>query len=201
MRNYIILIFVVVIFAETYSQTDADKEYKSLKKIYGDMKTVLFDFMDKNIKEVRGNIIAKKGNKFILDFANRKIFCDGTALWNYSAQDKNVIISKFDSHSNETSIETIFFSMMDNHKPVSLAKTTNSAGNKLLVLELEFIADKNNRIILEYYPDNLVIAAVTIVNNYARDTWLINNLKLNTEIADDLFVFKADDNVEIIDLR
>jgi outer membrane lipoprotein-sorting protein len=201
MKYYLIILFFFLVSAESYPQADAGKEYQSLKKIYGDMKSISFDFIDKNMPDVRGNIIAKKGNKFILDFANRKIFCDGATIWNYSHQDKNVIVSKFDSHSNETSIETIFFSMMDNHKPISLNKTINSAGNKLFVLELEFIADKNNRIILEYYPDNLVIASVTIINNYVRDTWIINNLKLNTEIADDLFVFKANDKIEIIDLR
>jgi len=201
MKIYLLIILFAITYGTIYSQTDAEKEYRSLKKIYGDMKTVSFDFTDKNMPNVSGNIIAKKGNKFILDFANRTIYCDGTTIWNYSARDKNVILSNFDSHSSETSIETIFFSMMDNHKPLSLTKSINSAGNKLMVLELEFIADKNNRIILEYYPDNLVIATVTIINNYVQDTWLINNLKINTELADDRFIFKTNDKLEIIDLR
>jgi outer membrane lipoprotein-sorting protein len=189
------------ILSSGYAQSSADAEFKEIKKIYGNMKTVSFNFVNQDNSNINGSLIAKRGNKFALQFGNRTIRCDGNSVWNYSKEENNVIISDFESHGEENSIETIFFSMLDNHKPVGLTSSTNSAGNKLMVLDLVSTADPNRKLEIAYYPDSRTIAEVTLTNNYVVETWLINKLKINPEITDNTFVFEANDKIEIIDLR
>ncbi|MBE2189705.1 MAG: outer-membrane lipoprotein carrier protein LolA [Desulfobulbaceae bacterium] len=203
MTKYIIILFSLFIssLGMVYAQSSADAEFKEMKRIYGNMKTVSFHFTNQDNSNINGSLIAKRGNKFSLHFGNRIIRCDGNTVWNHSKDENNIIISNFESHGDENSIETIFFSMLDNHRPVGLRSSTNSAGNKLMLLDLVSTEDPNRKIEIAYFPDSRTIAEVTLTNNYVVETWIISKLKINPEIADNTFKFESDDKIEMIDLR
>jgi outer membrane lipoprotein-sorting protein len=203
MKKYAIILISIftILLGMVDAKSNADAEFNAIKKIYGNMKTVSFNFANQDNSNIHGSLIAKRGNKFKLQFGNRTIRCDGKTVWNYSQDENNVIVSNFESHGDENSIETIFFSMLDTHKPIGLSSSTNSAGNKLMLLDLVSTADPNRKIEIAYYPDNRTIAEVTLTNNYVVETWLINKLKINPEIADNTFIFESDEKIEMIDLR
>ncbi len=203
MKNYSIILIslFITLFGIVDAKANADAEFNAIKKMYGNLKTVSFNFENQDNPNIHGSLIAKRGNKFKLQFGNRTIRCDGNNVWNYSQDENNVIVSKFESHGDENSIENIFFTMLDTHKPIGLSSSTNSAGNKMMLLDLVSTSDPNRKIEIAYFPDSRMIAEVTLTNNYVVETWLISKLKINPEIADNTFIFETDDKIEMIDIR
>lgn len=199
--RFILIILFFSCLNSGYSQPSAESEFKEIKKIYGNMKSISLNFENAENSSINGSLSAKRGNKFKVQFGDRIIRCDGQTIWNYSTTEKNVIVSNFDSHSDESSIETIFFSMLENNKPTTLRNITNTTDNKIYAIELVSTTDPNRKIELLYYSERKIITQVTLTNNYSTESWLISNLKINSEISDNTFVFETKDKIEIIDLR
>jgi outer membrane lipoprotein-sorting protein len=153
---------------------------------------------------VKGQLIAKKGNKYVLSLGNRKIICNGKDIWNYVPENKNVLLSNYETHGESASIEKILFQFTKNYKPVSLKKISQSGRSSSVFLELMPVKQDNDDISmikLELNPETIEIFTIIIRRNYAEESWAISNLKLNPNIADNKFEFKTPENVEIIDLR
>lgn len=202
----VIIYILSTIFIFTYSnaQTDKDKLFDRIKSDYSDLKSLSLNFVLNENPAVKGSLMAKKGNKYILTVANRKIYCDGKTIWNYVPENKNVLVSNFESHGESASIEKIFFKFTNNFTPVKLYKNQTGRRGSSRVLELKPTEDNDDDITLIKLiinPDNLDIYSITIVRNYAEESWEISNLKLNPNIADNKFMFVAPENVELIDLR
>jgi outer membrane lipoprotein-sorting protein len=186
------------------SQGAKDNLFEKLKAQYSNLESISLNFTLNENKAVNGQLLAKKGNKYVLSIANRKITCDGSTIWNYVPENKNVLISKFESHNESASIEKIFFEFTKNFKANNLFEPEEDNINSNMMLELIPVGETANDITmvrLVLNPGNLSIKRIVIIRNYAEESWNITNLKLNSQVADNKFIFKAPEGVEIIDLR
>ncbi len=203
-----LIIMISVMFAlniiNGLAQGAKDNLFEKLKAQYSNLESISLNFTLNENKAVNGQLLAKKGNKYVLSIANRKITCDGSTIWNYVPENKNVLISKFESHNESASIEKIFFEFTKNFKANNLYEPEEDNINSNMMLELVPVGEDANDITmvrLVLNPGNLSIKRIVIIRNYAEESWNITNLKLNSQVADNKFIFKAPEGVEIIDLR
>jgi len=200
-----ILVFLCFLteLSVAFSQHDKDKLFANIKSQFSNLQLISMDFYLED-NTVKGNLLAKKGNKYIISFGNRKIISDGKTIWNYNPANKNVIVSNFETDSETASIENLFFSFANSFKPSKLYKNSSSNGYSEYFLELiPANKDESNldMIKLMINPSTKVISGVILIKNYSEEAWLINSLKLNPEVDDKKFKFSPADNIEIIDLR
>jgi outer membrane lipoprotein carrier protein len=205
MKNLLMLvIFLALGFVNSFSQMDKDKLFDELKADYSNLNSLSLNFTLNENASIKGELISQKGNKYVLTIGNRKIYSDGETIWNYVPENKNVLVSKFETHGESASIEKIFFQFTQNFKPVKLYKSQSASGKSNTILELIPIGEATDDITmvkLEINPDTRNIYQISIFRNYAEESWKISNLKINPKIADSKFVFVPQENVEIIDLR
>jgi len=205
MKNLVIsVIFFAIGYFNSFSQMDKDKLFDALKDDYSNLNSLSLNFTLNENASIKGELIAQKGNMYVLTIGNRKIYCDGETIWNYVPENKNVLVSKFETHGESASIEKIFFQFTENFKPVKLYKSQSAYGKSNVTLELIPIgeaADDITMVKLDINPDTRNIYLISIFRNYAEESWKISNLKINPKIADNKFVFVPKENVEIIDLR
>ena len=205
MKNLIILvIFFALGFVNSFSQMEKDKLFDALKEDYANLNSLSLNFTLNEKSSVKGELIAQKGNKYVLTIGDRKIYCDGETIWNYVPENKNVLVSKFEAHGESASIEKIFFQFTENFKPVKLYKSQSANGKSNVILELIPTGEATDDITMvkmDINPDSRNIYQISIFRNYAEESWKISNLKINPKLADNKFIFVPKENVEIIDLR
>lgn len=205
MKKIIIaLILILITTSQVFSQLDKDKIFEKMKLQYSKLNSISLSFKLNDNSLVKGDLLAKKGNKYLLTIANRKIYCNGKNIWNYSPENKSVLLSNYTEHGESASIEKIFFEFTKNYKPNKYYKNQSNNTFSSHILELVPIAESSDDITmikLFINPDELDILSISIYRNYAEENWLISNLKLNPNIADNKFEYKTIDNVELIDLR
>ena len=195
----IFLIFIVYLS----SAADKNSVFKEVKAKYSNPESVSMNFAMEGNSSVSGKIIASEDNKYRITVPGRIITCNGKTIWNYSNDDANVIISNFQSHSENASPERIFFDVMDGYEPVSLKKVSSTTGASNYELALKPIKEKiadMSKIVLYLDRDNQIIK-VGIESLYGFEVWKVSNLKVNIPLAESEFVFNPPEGTEIIDLR
>ncbi|MBX3042313.1 MAG: outer membrane lipoprotein carrier protein LolA [Candidatus Kapabacteria bacterium] len=206
MLKLILNIAILVIFAKIslFSQMDKDKLFENIKTKYSNLNSLSLNFVLNENSAIKGELIAKKGNKYVLSVSGRKIYCDGETIWNYVPENKNVLISNFESHGETASIERILFEFTNNFVPLKLYKNQTTYGKSVHTLELVPGSEQQDDITmikLDMNTDTHDIYQISIIRNYAEESWRISNLKINPKIADNQFNFVPKDDVELIDLR
>lgn len=204
MKTKLIFIFILLIFVNAFS-IDKNELYSSIVKKYSDAESLKIEFYDSQ-SNISGNIIAKNGNRYIINLAGRKIISNGNTIWNYSFTDNNVLISSFNDFDNEISIESLFFELINNFKPISLSNYSSSkgiSGYKLTLhpkdgYENEFNL-KNISLVISKKSEQII--SIKYVQDFTTFSWDIKQIEINPDISEDEFEFEADENTEIIDLR
>lgn len=203
--KFLIKTLLFIIFSTLlFSQNSKDDIFKQLKDKYGNLQTISADFALSNNSVVKGKFLAKAGNKYIMQMDNRIITCDGSTLWNYSARQNNVVISKFEEMSDDVSVEKILFDLMNDYKILDAKKevTTGKQSSIVITLQKSNPLDNNlNKVKLWINPKNYNINSVGIDRAGEFEIWHLNNLKINSKIEDNKFEYKIPKNVEQIDLR
>ena len=126
-------------------------------------------------------------------------------IWNYSKQEKKVVISQFEENTSSFSIDNFFFSFLNGYKPVNYYKENSSAKGLAYVLEMEPISKSSQSITITklklWLDTGLNIQKVEILTPQSPQTWEISNFQINPSIAKKVFQFTAPKDCEVIDLR
>jgi len=198
--TYFLILFVS--FATAYSLSK-DKLYKDISKIFNEVGSIELEFA--NTQGIGGTIKAEKNNKYCLELPGRTVVSDGENVWNYSHNNETVLISKFDKHSSQISIEKIFFDYLNKSNPEKLEKVTNSEGLKRYKLTLD-PPDTDNKLSLEKIylwldTDSRDLKAISYKNDIQTFKWFIISLKTNLKTDSGTFSPSYPDDAEVIDLR
>ena len=205
MKKILIVTVLLAVFLNvSYSQYDKYSLFEAVSKKYKDVKSVSFSFFSVE-SSIKGSVKATMNNKYLLSMPDRTIVCDGTSVWNYSKEEKKVVISSYESGGSSFSIDKFFFSFLMGYRPVNYLKENSSAKGSGYVLELEPI-DKASQAMqitkLKLWVDNnLNIRKVQIFTPQSPQTWDISNLQINPTINKKTFIFTTPKDCEVIDLR
>lgn len=199
----IILIFPIIL----NSQTNKDEIFKHFKDKFENLNTINVKFRYKStelsIDNMEGTIRAKKGNKYYLNLGDRILICNGKDIWNYSIEEKTVMLSKFNKNIKEISVEDVFFNLINNSKPLSYIKSIKN--NKINTLSLAINDNmkekyKINEIKLNL-DDKKNLLSIELIDNKSIKFWDILNFDYNPNLNDTEFTFNTPKDVELIDLR
>jgi len=202
-KIFISALTLIMLPFTVFSQNDKDKVYNQLLEKYGDLSSISLKYRSMDNRNIEGAIEAKRGNKYIIKMGNRIITCNGMSIWNYSIDDKNVIISKFDSDLHSNSIEKMFFSLLEEFIPSEMKKESSTRGTTFTILTLDgpkgskFDVQKINL----WLNRNMEIESFSLFRSGIEEKWAIWDIALNKKIANKTFDFIVPKGTEVIDLR
>lgn len=205
-KIFFIALIGLLHFSQLFAQNDKDAVYNKLIEKFHNIKSLEIDFELKENPAYSGKITAKKGNKYIIEMENRKIVCNGSSIWNYSAKAKNVVINKFDPAKAGFSVEDLFFSILLAYEPVELVKESTSKGGSGLILKLvppkkESEIDNVKSVSLWLDQGSYKIYTVAIDDGNGMQTWFIDRILLNEKVSDKIFEYTPPKGIEVIDMR
>jgi len=199
-----IIFFILFLFNNSLFSQSKEEVFSQIGNKYKKISSISFNFQNEEMKSFSGSLKAKKNNKYIIEASDRIIRCNGKTLWNYSLTDNKVIISDFEeSYVEENSIETIFFSFLNDYEPIELKREQSSKSSSLLLVLKKKKADSksNNEIKIWLEPKTLIPVKLQIYNNNEKSNWFVSNLKTDLNLNDSQFNFTVPKEAEVIDLR
>jgi len=167
--------------------------------------TIRSDKREKFIDEIKGSTLIK-GDKYVLKTNQQQIYCDGTTLWNYLPEQKEVTISNYDKNEDSEMINPL--KMIQNHEKLyksNLINETIEKGVLIQVIDLTPLKPSS------YYKLRLILnknkKQIMRVIIYEKDgmkyTYTVNEFTVNQNLSDEQFVFDLSKKtgIEVIDIR
>lgn len=181
-----------------------------MKKRFDTMESVVTTFTQKvkfgfsNIRqEFSGTLTMKKPNKFRIESEHQTLVTDGRTVWAYSPVNKQVVIDHYKENRNTISPEQFLMSLPETYYAAVLG--TEKKGETLQVI-LKLVPKDDAAFIrsvkLWVEMSSWVVRSMEIEDvNETVTTYVINELTLNSPVADGVFTFSAPAGTEIVDLR
>jgi chaperone LolA len=150
-----------------------------------------------------GTLTMKKPNRYRIESEHQTIVTDGTTVWAYSETNGQVIIDKYKENQNSISPEIFMLNLPANFYSALLGEETfNSI--KCIVLKLTPKDDRSFIKAVKIWVDaqNWMVHKIFITDvNETETTYVVKDIKLNTNIREKVFSFAAPAGTDIVDLR
>ena len=202
----ILFIFNLFNFNCFASDLNLDEIKSELQKKYSGIASISLKFSMRENKNFSGNLTASK-NKYFIEFLNRTLICNGKTIWNYTKNNKKVIINKFEE-SGEMSLQSFFFNFLNHSQPIGFKEETTSKGKKSYIIRFENSEEKDAKTLFPakdlriwVNKENFNLTTVKWNDDTGLKTLDIEELKINKKIPEKLFDFKPPKDTEIIDMR
>lgn len=184
---------------------DAASIFQSIQRKYSETTNIQVTFTDKNNPSITGLLTVQRNNKFMIEFSDRVVICNGLTMWNYTPDKGKVIISNYIDGNDAISPQKLFLSFPRHYIP-SLLREQRSSGSETVVLVLkpknqQSIVGGLQRITMKLEPRTLEIAELEIFDGSNVRSWVISGLKTDVAVPDSSFEFIPADDIRVIDLR
>jgi len=183
---------------------------EGMKKRFDAMETVVTTFTQKvrfgfsNIRqEFSGTLKMKKPNKFRIESEHQTLVTDGRTVWAYSPVNKQVVIDHYKENRNTISPEQFLVSLPDTYYAAVLG-TEKKGEPSQVILKLVPKDDASfiRSVKLWVEMSSWVVRSMEIEDvNETVTTYVINELTLNSPVADSVFAFSAPAGTDVVDLR
>lgn len=218
---YLFAIFIVSVFAQKslsqnqfLSTKDSDKNaialWKKSKNIFESAKTVALTYKMTNYlpetKPVIFNGIAKqKGQQFYVEVGDKYYYCDGKSLVVLNRTQKIAQINSLDSKSNAIT-PSMIMKHFDPSRFVYMQEMSAKPNEKTKKVVLKPVEKRSEYTKVEFLIDakTNMLVEVRMFNKDGSRTFIeINNVKLNQNIDNNVFIFNKADHpgVSVEDLR
>jgi outer membrane lipoprotein carrier protein len=152
-----------------------------------------------------GNILMK-GTKYKVMFGGQEIICDGKTVWNFDKSANEVTISNLDPSGGTITPQKLFTNFYDDDFLYVLNGEKKSGTKTLQEIEMT-PTDKSkpfHKVYLQVDKGAKTIHSTKVMENGGnRYTYTVSNMKTNTPLADNQFIFNKSKypGVEEVDLR
>lgn len=172
---------------------DLSKTTKAYKTITADYNFIILN-KDKKPVEKQVHKVQVKGNKFKLDIPGNTIVCDGTTLWNYNKDAKEVTIKTFESTNEDQLNPSKIFTIYETGYKFKYSKEEKVGAAMCHVIDLypSVKPEKKKFHTVQIYVDKVkkqVVKMVMQMKDGGQNIYEIKVFKPNLEIADPVFVF------------
>jgi outer membrane lipoprotein carrier protein len=206
---FLLLFFVKMTFAQYDAKAletlDAmSKKYKSIPAFEANISYTLTNDVEKVNEEFKGKITVK-GDKYRLVLPEQEVINNGTTMWTYLPEAKEVNIDNYDPNSDEINPSKIYDIYKKNFKYLYLADKTEGG---VVCEEIDLVPEKKDA---QYFKIKMFISkkdksiqSWTMFDKSGnRYKYTISKFNPNSNIADAFFTFdpKKYPGVEVIDLR
>ena len=153
------------------------------------------------ISEELSGEITVKDEMYVLKMAGQEIYNNGTDVFNYSPDIKEVTIATFEPEDQEITLSNIYDLYKDGYKYNLMS--VNQAGDRIVELDPES-KDKS------YYKIRMVIDKNDDLKRFTvfersgnKYQYTIENFEKENNLSEDFFTFNPDDypKVEVVDFR
>jgi outer membrane lipoprotein-sorting protein len=220
MRKTGILIGLILFFSHVFAQQPQTRKYqdaesiailKELQKKLTSYSTISIDFTfrsekhEKFVDEITGSTLIK-GDKYVLKTEQQYIFCDGTNIWNYLPEQKEVTLSLYDMEDDEQLMNPL--KMIQNYEKYydsDFIREVVERGTLIQIIDLtplkassyykvRLILDKNKKQLMRF---------TVYEKEGLQYTYVVNKFEVNQPLPDSRFSFDAAKypGVEVIDIR
>ena len=165
------------------------------------------------VEDAKGKIMSTKkgtvwmkGNKYRVSFGGQEIFSDGKTVWNYDKNSNEVTINNVDASGSSLTPQKLFTNFYDKDFLYLLNGEKKIAGKTLQEIEMT-PTDKSkafHKVYLQVDKAAKTIYSTKVLENGGnRYTYTVSNMKTNSPLADNQFLFdkKKYPGVEEVDLR
>lgn len=163
---------------------------------------VLFG-VTKSENRSRGTFVMKKGNKYRIEFDEQTIVTDGKSLWSYSKANNQVIINAYREDPKSFSPDKVLVSVPENYVAAILGRDT-VRGREATILKLTPKSKRNSLRWLKVWvdDDDALMRRIQVYDASENTvTYDLDEIKLNSGVADSRFEFVPPQKSEVIDLR
>jgi outer membrane lipoprotein carrier protein len=159
-----------------------------------------FSNMEQNYS---GRIQIKKPGKLRMEAENESIVTDGVTVWLYSPANNQVIVDNYKENQNSVSPESFMLNLPQNYYSTLMGIEKGRVGS-IVTLKLVPKDDRafvrSVKVILD--DDTWIVRKIVILDvNDTETTYSIKDMKLNTNVSDERFVYVPPAGVEVVDLR
>lgn len=208
MKKLLTIAFTLLTFVSIHAQYDpaALAVLDAMSANYKKVEAFKAGFSQKLTNESAGldetisGQIAVKGDKYVLDVAGQRIFNNGTDIYNYNPEIKEVTISTYDPEESEITLSNVYELYKNGFKYILASKEAN--GDRIIELDPES-RDKS------YFKIRMTINAKDELKSFTvfertgnKYVYSINSFE-SVSLPDNYFTFDTSKypNVEIIDFR
>jgi chaperone LolA len=150
-----------------------------------------------------GTLTMKKPNHYRIESEHQTIVTDGTTVWAYSETNHQVIIDKYKENQNSISPENFMLNLPANFYSARIGEETFKS-LKCIVLKLTPKDDRSFIKSVKIWADtqNWMVHKIFIIDvNETETTYIVKDIKLNTNIREKVFSFTAPAGTDVVDLR
>jgi len=180
------------------------KKYKAIEAFEADISYTLSNDVEKINEEFKGKITVK-GEKFRLALPEQEVYNNGTTVWTYLPDAKEVNIDNFDPDSDDINPSKIYEIYKKGFKYLYLSDKTEGG---VVCEEVDLVPDKKDA---QYFKIKMMIVkkdksiqSWTMYDKAGnRYKYTISKFNPNLKVDDAFFTFdpKKYPGVEVIDLR
>lgn len=206
----LLLLLGVLVFGQQQAQAQsASQVVDRLRSKYGKVKTLRAEFTQSmsdgvgSEAQTLAGTLYLQGGKYRVESPRQTYVTDGTVIWIYNADEKQVLIND-NVHDETTFSPNDFIFHFDEHYQTTGVRTVNAGGQKQYMLSLKpRLKDSVYRDVTLWVRSNdLTITRLDVVDvNGAKVTISLRNVQLNPKLSDSVFTFRAPQGVEVVDLR
>ena len=157
-----------------------------------------------NIEQTfKGTLTMKKPKSFRIETEQQTLVTDGTTVWAYTPANNQVLIDKYKENENSLSPEQFLLNLPSAYY-VSLLGMEKPLGSAQYILKLVPKDDRSFvrsvKIWVESGSWNVRRILIVDVND-TETSYLINDIRLNTNVNTRTFTFAPPSGTEVVDLR
>ncbi|MGA2623595.1 MAG: outer membrane lipoprotein chaperone LolA [Bacteroidota bacterium] len=213
----ILVAFICLPCAFARGDDDPNEILSRLQKKYDKIQDATASFtqdvtfgVTKNEQSFKGTLWMKKGNKYHIEVEDQTIVTDGKSVWSYSKNTNQVLIDTYHDDPRSFSPDKVLVNVPQQYSATVLSKEGVSGGEtivlKLIPKERSSHSGESSTNLqwMKVWVDRdewlmKKIQILDVSDNLT--TYVIEDLKLNTGLADDQFQYQIPRGAEVIDLR
>lgn len=213
MKNSILALCAMVLVITASAQYDPkalqsldamSKKYKSISAFEANISYVLTNDVEKVNEEFKGKITVK-GDKFRLALPEQEVINNGSTVWTYLPEAKEVNIDNYDPNSEDVNPSKIYDIYKKGFKYLYLQDKTEGG---VLCEEIDLVPEKKDAQFFKIKmfiskKDKSIQSWVMFDKGGNRYKYTISKFNPNIKVDDNFFAFdlKKYPGVEVVDLR
>jgi outer membrane lipoprotein carrier protein len=154
-------------------------------------------------QKISGLLTMKRENRYRVELDDRTIVTDGRTVWSYSRPNNQVLIDDFAMDDRSFSPENILVRAPSEFVPTLLGEE-RFRDIEFTVIKLVPRDDQAFMQSMKVWvdPDSWLMGKVELVDaNGKETTYIVEEIRINTDVDDKLFRFRIPDGVDVVDLR
>jgi outer membrane lipoprotein carrier protein len=154
-------------------------------------------------QKISGLLTMKRENRYRVELDDRTIVTDGRTVWSYSRPNNQVLIDDFAMDDRSFSPENILVRAPSEFVPTLLGEE-RFRDIEFTVIKLVPRDDQAFMQSMKVWvdPDSWLMGKVELVDaNGKETTYIVEEIRINTDVDDNLFRFRIPDGVDVVDLR